>query len=344
MFTSQVCGHICVDLIPALDGEPDLTPGRLTGAGPLSFRLGGSVANTGGDLIALGAPVTLVAEVGDDVLGASLHRVLVDRDGPGHQVIVVPGGSTSYSLVIQVPGRDRTFWHHVGVNQGVDGSRVDPGRADLLHLGYPQVLPAMLADGGAPLVDLIRRARAADVTTSLDFCVLDPASPAARFDWARLLTELLPWTDVFSPSSDDRAACTGRPVQAGRDGLLGAAAGLVAGGAAVAMVPGGAGGLAVRVAGAERLRASRVLRPVADDWAGFSIWLPALPVPVLATVGAGDAATAGLLYGLLAGLGPEQAATLAVAAAARLVRGDDRLVPYGDGSAYRAETLIRRPG
>lgn len=343
MFTSQVCGHICVDLVPGLDGEPTLTPGALVGAGPLEFRLGGSVANTGGDLIALGAPTRLVAVVGDDELGVTLRRLLTSRYGPDHDVLLVEGGTTSYSLVVQPPGRDRTFWHHVGVNEGVDGSRVDPGRADLLHLGYPQVLPAMLVDGGAPLLRLMRRAREADVTTSLDFCVVDPASPAAAVDWPRLITDLLPWVDVVSPSSDDLAASTGRPVPADRDGLLAAADELVGLGAAVAMVTGGAGGLALRVADAERLGTSRVLRAVADRWAGHRSWAPPLPVPVVTTLGAGDAATAGLLYGLLAGLDPDRTREVALSAAARMVRGDGYLAPFGDGSGYRAGAVVQAP-
>lgn len=339
MFTSQVCGHICVDLVPELVAEPTLVPGSLVGTGPLELRLGGSVANTGGDLVALGAPTRLVAEVGDDDLGLTLRRLLAALPGTGvhpdgHDVLVVAGGTTSYSLVLQVPGRDRTFWHHVGVNDQVDGSRVDPARADLLHLGYPQVLPAMLVDGGAPLLRLMRRAREADVTTSLDFCVVAPGSPAAAFDWPALLTRLLPWVDVVSPSADDLAASTGRAAPDDAEGLLAAADELVGLGAAVAMVTGGAAGLALRVADADRLRAGRVTRAVADGWAGYRAWLPPAPGPVRTTLGAGDAATAGLLYGLLAGLAPDRALEVAVTAAARMVRGDGRLEPFGDGSGY----------
>jgi sugar/nucleoside kinase (ribokinase family) len=348
MFTSQVCGHICVDLVPELEGEPTLAPGTLVSTGLLELRLGGSVANTGGDLIALGAPTRLVAEVGDDDLGLTLRRLLAALPGDGrhpdgHDVLVVDGGTTSYSLVLQVPGRDRAFWHHVGVNEQVDGSRVDPARADLLHLGYPQVLPAMLADGGAPLQRLMRRAREADVTTSLDLCVVAPGSPAAAVDWPALLAGLLPWVDVVSPSADDLSASTGRPVQADQAGLLAAADHLVGLGAAVAMVTGGPGGLALRVADAGRLRASRVTRAVADAWAGYRGWLPPLRVPVRTTLGAGDAATAGLLYGLLAGMPPDRALEVAVTAAARMVRGDGGLAPFGDGAGYRAGSLTPGP-
>ncbi len=339
MFTSQVCGHICVDLVPELAEEPTLVPGRLVSTGPLELRLGGSVANTGGDLVALGAPTRLVAEVGDDELGLTLRRLLdaLPGDGvhpDGHDVLVVGGGTTSYSVVLQVPGRDRSFWHHVGVNEQVDGSRVEPARADLLHLGYPQVLPAMLVDGGAPLLALMRRAREADVTTSLDFCVLAPGSPAAAVDWPALLAGLLPWVDVLSPSTDDLSASLGRPAATDAEGLLAAADELVGLGVAVAMVTGGAAGLALRVADADRLQAGRVTRAVAAGWAGYRAWLPPAPGPVRTTLGAGDAATAGLLYGLLAGLPPERALEVAVVAAARMVRGDGGLAPFGDGSGY----------
>src|SRR5205823_1161954 len=106
-------------------------------------------------------------------------------------------------LVLEPPGIDRSFWHHVGANAECDGTAFELTGVELLHVGYPSLLPAMTADGGEPLVALFARARAAGITTSLDLAVVDPASPAARLDWSALLRRVLPLVDVLSPSVAD---------------------------------------------------------------------------------------------------------------------------------------------
>src|SRR5204862_2738900 len=112
-------------------------------------------------------PVQVAGAAGDDELGATLVRLLTARGLGTGQLRLRPGRSTSYSLVLEPPGVDRSFWHHVGANAEFDGTGVDLSGVDLLHVGYPSLLPAMAADGGAPLAALFMRARAAGVTTSL---------------------------------------------------------------------------------------------------------------------------------------------------------------------------------
>src|SRR5690348_2717080 len=121
MRSALVAGHVCVDLVPGLSHVPQVRPGELAEVGPLAVRAGGCVANTGGDLAALGAPVQVVGDAGDDELGALLVGLLAARGVRTGQLRRVPGRSTSYSLVLQPPGRDRSFWHHVGANAGFDG-------------------------------------------------------------------------------------------------------------------------------------------------------------------------------------------------------------------------------
>jgi sugar/nucleoside kinase (ribokinase family) len=57
------------------------------------------------------------------------------------------------------------------------------------------------------------------------------------------------------------------------------------------------------------------------QWSDHETFVSALPVPVQNTVGAGDAATAGLLYGLLADLDPMASLQLAARTAASRVSG-----------------------
>src|SRR5829696_9517716 len=198
-----VAGHVCVDLIPGVPGRAATAPGELLEIGPLTLAAGGCVANTGGALAALGADVVVVADAGDDELGAVLVQLLRACGPRTDQVRLRRGRSTSYSLVFEGGGRDRSLWHHVGANAEWDGTAVDLTGARLLHVGYPSLLPALIADGGRPLESLLERARADGVTTSLDLAVIDPASPAAREDWQALLGRVLPLVDVLSPSVED---------------------------------------------------------------------------------------------------------------------------------------------
>jgi sugar/nucleoside kinase (ribokinase family) len=320
MHAAVVAGHLCVDIVPDLPALPASRPGELAEVGPLRLSAGGCVANTGGDLAALGATVAVVGDVGDDELGTVLVRLLADRGTSTDQVRRRARQSTSYSIVLQPPGRDRSFWHHVGANAAFDGSAVELDGAGLLHVGYPSLLPGLVAADGEPLEALLTRARTAGITTSVDLAVLDPDSPAGALDWPRLLARILPLVDVISPSADDvRTALRVEP-----EGLDETAERLVALGAAVAMATGGPHGLALRTADAGRLEDAGALFADADRrraWAGRAAFVPAPDVEVRSTLGAGDAATAGLLYGLLAGLDPESSLELAADTAGARVAG-----------------------
>ncbi len=341
-----VTGHVCLDLMPQLPAPPATTPGMLAEIGPMTVRPGGCVANTGADLAALGASVRLVGAIGDDEFGAALLRALDEPDGRRLALTVVPGATTSYTVVIQPPQGDRTFWHHVGANARFDGSGIELDGADLLHLGYPSILPALLEDAAGPLLGLLGRARAAGLTTSVDLAVIDASSVAATWDWEAILRRMLPLVDVFTPSVDDIVSALQRPFDRTPEALSSLAAELVGAGAAVVGLTAGTSGLLVRTAGAERLRrAGRVVAPLALAWADRELWVPAVPVEAVSTTGAGDAATAGLLYGLSAGREPEDAAVLAVVAAARRVGGHGALPAYGDHRGYGADIAAAdRPG
>jgi sugar/nucleoside kinase (ribokinase family) len=308
MRAAVVAGHLCLDLVPALSAVPRTGPGDLTEIGPLALVPGGCVANTGGDLAALGAPVTVVGDIGEDALGDVLVRALAERGLRTDRIQRVAGESTSYTIVLEPPGRERTFWHHVGANAAFDGSAVALDGAGLLHIGYPSLLPALIAHGGDPLVALLARARQAGVITSLDLAVLDPGDTT---DWPALLARVVPLVDVITPSAGDvydalRLEPEPLPATAER---------LVSLGAAVAMVTRGADGLALRTA----TRAGALLGPA---WSDRAEHVPAPAVEVRTTLGAGDAATAGLLYGVLAGLAPEAALDLAARTAASRVAGE----------------------
>ncbi|SDZ57269.1 carbohydrate kinase family protein [Herbiconiux ginsengi] len=327
MTAMVVAGHICLDLTPQLGASARLDPGRLIDVGPLGIGLGGCVANTGLALADLGADVSLHSTVGDDELGRILADTVARRPRLHSDLHVAPGRTTSYSLVLEPAGHDRTFWHHTGANAVFTGDTLDVGDAPLLHVGYPPLLPALLDDGGAPLERLLRRARERGATTSLDLAVVDPSSEVGSVDWTGVLRRAAAMTDILSPSLDDLTSALGATsgipplpaataAQAYADLLLGW-------GAAVVAISAGSDGLLLRTASAERLqRGGRLLAPLASSWADTSLRVrPFLVERVVTTNGAGDASTAGLLFAVSRGASPTLAAHTAAAAAAAVISG-----------------------
>ncbi len=340
MIKAIVAGHVCLDLVPALSRPVDVAPGALVEIGALVMRSGGCVANAGAALTDLGAEVRSVADTGDDELGAVLRRLLAEGGAEVSLVEAVPGTTTSYSIVIEPPGRDRSFWHHVGANATFDGQRVDLSGGDALHVGYPTILPAMVADEAAALTRLFRRAMGAGLVTSLDLAVLPHDGDAAPVDWTRTLRGVASLVDILSPSIDDLASMAVAPPDRSIDALSSAAANLVRQGVAVVALTAGESGLLVRTGTPDRMaRSGRALAALESSWADRELWLTAPRVPVASTRGTGDAASAGLLYGLLAGLSIEQAGVLAVTCGALRARSSDPLPRFHDQRTVRLDGI-----
>lgn len=314
-----VVGHVCVDIRPRLSHPPTLEPGTLRQVGPVTISLGGAVANTGRVLAVLGTPVVGWGAVGSDDLGAIIRSHLGRIPGLAFQPQAVAAGS-SYTIVLEPPGVDRAFWNYPGANAELDLTAVTLAGIDLLHFGYPSLMPGVCADAGAGLVELFARANGSGVATSLDLAWVDPQSEAGDVDWTDFLERILPVTDILCPSYDDLACVFDLPSGFDAGAATEAIERLVGLGAGIVMVTAGAHGILLGVGDRARLgRLERCgLQP--GDWVGARVQVPARPLSRMSTTtGAGDAATAGLLHGLRAGFGPEAALEHAVEVAAAVI-------------------------
>lgn len=204
-------GHICLDITPIFPGKKVsqltdiLSPGKLLNVGEADVHTGGSVANTGLGMKILGADVTLMGKIGDDSFGGMVKSIL-DKYDAGSGMLVSKGESTSYSVILAVPGVDRIFLHNTGANDtfcAEDIPREALEETSLFHFGYPPLMKSMYKNNGEELIKLMKLAKECGAATSLDFASIDPNSEAGAADWERILEEVIPYVDFFVPSVEE---------------------------------------------------------------------------------------------------------------------------------------------
>ena len=342
-----VAGHLCLDVIPAFSPEKRdlseiLVPGRLTNVGGAVCATGGTVSNTGMAMARYGLRTRLVGKVGDDAFGKVILGVMRERgDDLVDCIAVVPGGHSSYTIVINPPGTDRIFLHCPGVNDTFRADDVDfskLGKSRLFHFGYPPLMRGMFLDGGIETINLYRNAKQAGLITSLDMARPDPGAESGRVDWRSLLVETLRHVDIFLPSVDellymlDRSrferfeAALARGVPLGgliRADLRALADELIAMGSKIVVLKLGACGL--------YLRTSATARQVAGSgWNDQDFYHPCFATEVVGTTGAGDCTIAGFLAALLYGQSPAAAMDSATASGACNVQAADAISGIAD--------------
>ena len=212
-------GHICLDITPVFSGDRTysriselLEPGKLIHMGAADVHTGGSVANTGLGLKVLGADVKLMGKVGDDAFGKIVQQIAQQHGAGG--LIVDPAVSTSYSVVLAVPGIDRIFLHNPGANDtfcNADIPEEDLEDAALFHFGYPSLMKSMYEKNGEELIAIFKRIKEKGIATSLDLAAIDPDSEAGKADWQSILEQVLPYVDFFVPSFDELCFILDRP-------------------------------------------------------------------------------------------------------------------------------------
>jgi len=335
-----MAGHICLDIIPNLDRQTKsfeelLAPGNLLVADPAVLSTGGAVSNTGLALHRLGLPVRMMGKVGRDLFGEGIQTVLRRYGESLAEGMIVSDDPSSYTLVLNFPGVDRIFLHCPGANDTFCADDVDYAAlpsARWFHFGYPTLMRRMFCNGGEEFEALMRRAKQAGPTTSVDLAWVDPSSQAGQTDWPPILRRTLPFTDVFLPSLDEivymldrerffalQTAGGGNILSQADGALLGETAGrLIDMGVAVVALKLGDQGLYLRTTDdTDRLRAMGPCAPADPSaWAGREMLAPCFRVQVAGTTGSGDCTIAGVLAGLLHGLSAELTLTAGVATGA----------------------------
>lgn len=345
-----VAGHICLDITPVFpDQKTDcvreiLLPGKLIQMAGVDVHTGGAVANTGLAMKLLGNDVRLMGKIGNDSFGKIVIEILKEY-GADQGMLLSEQASTSYTVVLAMPGNDRIFLHDPGANdtfceEDLDWEQI--AGADLFHFGYPPLMRRMYQKSGEELCRILKRAKSLGCTVSLDMAAVDPTSEAGKEDWRMLLEKVLPYVDFFVPSVEELCFMLDRPKYnawnekaAGRDiteticqedvASLGEQAIVL--GAKVVLIKCGAPGIYYRSAdkaGIEALCERLSLNP--GKWAGKQGFERSyVPEKVCSGTGAGDTCIAAFLTSVLNGDSLEDALKMASATGACCVASYDAL-------------------
>jgi sugar/nucleoside kinase (ribokinase family) len=223
--------------------------------------------------------------VGDDADGRAILADCARHRIGTAQLKVRAGAATSYTDVMTVRGTGRrTFFHQRGANALLDAGDFDftTTRAKHFHLGYLLLLDRLdeLDDGRPRAAEVLARARAAGLTTSVD-CVSEASD---RFQ--RHILPVLPEVDVLLANDFEAEKITG--IALNRDGQIDRAAVETA----------------ARRLIAQGVRQWAVIHfpeaVCACDAGGACVWQPSVALPagfIAGAAGAGDALAAGVILG-----------------------------------------------
>lgn len=344
-------GHICLDITPVIPGEKVnqltdlLSPGKLLNVGEADVHTGGAVANTGLGMKILGADVSLMGKVGNDAFGGMVRNILKEYNAEDG-LLVSEGDSTSYSVILAVPGIDRIFLHNCGANNTFCAEDVPVEalkEAALFHFGYPPLMETMYANDGQELIRLMKLAKECGAATSLDFAAIDPASKAGAADWEKILENVIPYVDFLVPSVEELCYMLDKERfyewqerAAGKDiteildiekDVKPLADQCMDFGAKVLLIKCGAPGMYYRTADKLTLRGIGERAELnLNDWAdkeGFE--KSYVPEKILSGTGAGDTSIAAFLTAMLDGYSLEDTMHLAAATGASCVAAYDAL-------------------
>ena len=277
-----VClGIIVVDVLARpVDQFPP--KGRLMLVDEIGMQLGGHATNSGRCLAKLGVEVAVMGCIGDDSLGEFAVEELQAHGIDTSGIYRTNAAGTAATLVLVDSAGERSFLHTVGADSQMRPEKLnlDIVRAgELLYMAGALAMPGF---DGEPQAQVMAEAKRAGLTTVLDV-VWD-----ATGKWMETLAPVLPYTDIFVPSLVEAREITGK--QDPKD-------------VAAFLLDTG-----IEIVGLTNAEKGAYVRTALEE-----ITLPAYEADVVDTTGAGDAFTAGFIYGYLQEWDLERAARFACA-------------------------------
>lgn len=273
-----VIGSVTADLLvqsdvplPQLGGDGFRSSNLVFTDAPLTILMGGNGGNSAYVLARLGAPVALGGAVGRDLLGDALVGWLTEQGVNLDGLLRSPAHATSTSTILMADAGSQVVFHHLGSTAQARYEDIPPAllaaTGVFLATSFP-LLTRMRAGGFARILEEVHH-RGGITAVDVGPAIGEPVTVAE-------LTPLLPTVDYLLGNSHEIASLTGAAA------WTDAAQQLLAAGARRVVIKQGAAGASVWSA-TERLH------------------VPAFPVAVNISVGAGDSFNAGFLYGVQQG-------------------------------------------
>ncbi len=335
-FDIVVGGHLCLDIIPAIKGgkvhtiSEFMIPGKLIEVDKAVLSTGGSVSNTGITLKKLGLKVSFMAKVGEDHFGKVIIDIL-NNYGATDGIMRDINCSSSYTVVIAIPGIDRIFLHNPGANNCFYADDLNfeiIKKAKIFHFGYPPLMRSFFENEGEELRKLFAAVKGLNVSTSLDMALPDPNSESGKADWNKILKKALPYVDFFEPSLEEalyfvnkerflglrrKGVDINRELDIDEIRMIGET--FVRYGAKVVIIKIGERGIYLKSSGEEEISSISVFNDkLKKGWSNREILSPAFKAEKIASAtGAGDSAIGGFLAAIIKGKTPEESLKMASA-------------------------------
>lgn len=264
--------------------------------GHIRWNWGGVARNIAENLARLGAEVQLVTAVGDDQWGQALLRQLRQVGVNLDATLVLPDQPTGAYMALY--HTDKHLW--LAFDDMQVTREITPGHIYRLR-GLIKTMDMVCIDANlsAPTLE-----RLFDITRRYDVPVCADPTTALL---AHRLHPHLPDLTVITPDQDEAESLVGEPLDT-EDAISYGARRLAQLGVDLAIITLGAKGLFYAT----------------TEESGR---LPAFPVDVVDPVGAGDALTAAVAYGLLEDVSLEEAVRLGMAAAAQTILCHEAVCP-----------------
>ena len=287
-FDIVTTGVVCADvMVRPVDTLPER--GKMALVPQLELHLGGLAAVTAAITAELGLRAAVVGKVGEDGFGHYIIQRLTDHGVDINHLERTSACRTSATVVAISADGERTFLHHVGTSAVLTERDIPESllkQTKLFHWGGPSVTPAL---DGEPMGRVFANARRLGVTTSMDTCF------DGKGVWFPHIEHALPHLNIVMSSLSEARHYTGK------ESPQEIAAFYRSFGVESVMIKLGEDGVYVQ-----------------NDREAYHI--PAHRVAVVDTTGAGDAACAGFLYGILHGWDLVRCAKLANAIGALTVQ------------------------
>ena len=335
-FDIVVGGHLCLDIIPTIKGEKVHTisdfmiPGKLIEVDKAVLSTGGSVSNTGITLKKLGLNVSFMAKVGEDHFGKVIIDIL-NNYGATDGIIKDKNYSSSYTVVIAIPGIDRIFLHNPGANNFFYTDDLNfeiIKKAKIFHFGYPPLMSSFFENRGEELKKLFAAVKELSVSTSLDMALPDPKSESGKADWDAILRKTLPYVDFFEPSLEEALYFVNKErfLELRRKGVdinreldideireIGET--FVQYGAKIVIIKIGERGIYLKSSDEKEISSIGIFNnKLKEEWSNREILSPAFKAEKIASAtGAGDSAIGGFLAAIVKGKTPEESLKIASA-------------------------------